>query len=83
MARETIDVDKLIRQRKAFDKNSKGVAYNELLKAKENSKNIFNTYFFQDKGREHGADRHTGQHQDPAGGGGADVGAHNNADGVG
>lgn len=56
MAREEINIDKLIRQRKMFDKGSKRVAYNELLEAKEDSKNIFNQYFFQDKGREHGAD---------------------------
>ena len=63
MAREEINVDKLLRQRAAFDRrtsfdknNTKSVAYNELVKTKEKSQNIFNTYFFQDKGREHGAD---------------------------
>ena len=63
MAREEINIDKLLTQRAAFDKrttfdtkNKKSVAYNELVEAKENSKNIFNTYFFQEKGREHGAD---------------------------
>lgn len=63
MAREEINVDKLLRQRAAFDRrtsfdknNKKSVAYNELVKAKEQNQNIFNSYFFQDKGREHGAD---------------------------
>lgn len=57
MAREEINVEKLLRQRAAFDKtNSKSVAYNELVRAKKDSRNIFNTYFFQDKGREHNAD---------------------------
>ena len=63
MAREEINVNKLLRQRAAFDRrtsfdknNTKSVAYNELVETKEKSQNIFNTYFFQDKGREHGAD---------------------------
>lgn len=56
MAREEIDTEKLLRQRAAFDGMGKKVAYNDMVKAKEQSKNIFNTYFFQDKGREHGAD---------------------------
>ena len=46
MAREEINTEKLLKR----------VAYNQLMEAKKDSKNIFNTYFFQDKGREHGAD---------------------------
>ena len=57
---EKIDTEKLLRQRAAFDRETKSVRYNDayknLVKAKKDSKNIFNTYFFQDKGREHGAD---------------------------
>lgn len=52
MAREKIDVDQLLRKRKAFNQS----AFNQLKDAKKDSANIFNTYFFQDKGREHGAD---------------------------
>lgn len=46
MAREEINTEKLLKR----------VAYNQLMEAKKDSENIFNTYFFQDKGREHGAD---------------------------
>lgn len=52
MAREEINVEQLLRKRKAFNKE----AFNQLKDAKKDSRNIFNTYFFQDKGREHGAD---------------------------
>lgn len=52
MAREEIDVGQLLRKRKAFNES----AFKKLTKAKKDSANIFNTYFFQDKGREHGAD---------------------------
>ena len=52
MAREKIDVDQLIRKRVAYNQS----AFKNLKTAKEDSKNIFNSYFFQDKGREHGAD---------------------------
>ena len=52
MAREEINVDQLIRKRVAYNKQ----AFDNLKTAKEDSKNIFNSYFFQDKGREHGAD---------------------------
>ena len=52
MAREKIDMDQLLRKRKAFNQS----AFNQLKAAKKDSANIFNTYFFQDKGREHGAD---------------------------
>ena len=41
---ELIDIDKEIRKRVAFNKMADG------------DKAVFNTYFFQDKGREHGAD---------------------------
>lgn len=57
---EKIDTEKLLKQRAAFDREIKSVRYNDaykdLIEAKKDSKNIFNTYFFQDKGREHGAD---------------------------
>ena len=57
---EKIDTEKLLRQRAMFDRETKSVRYNDaykdLIEAKKDSKNIFNTYFFQDKGREHGAD---------------------------
>ena len=52
MAREEINVDQLLRKRVAYNKQ----AYKRLENAKEDSRNIFNTYFFQEKGREHGAD---------------------------
>lgn len=57
---EKIDTEKLLRQRAMFDRETKSVRYNDaykdLIEAKKDSRNIFNTYFFQDKGREHGAD---------------------------
>jgi hypothetical protein len=52
MAREKIDVDQLLAKRVAYNKQ----ALSKLKDAKEESKNIFNQYFFLDKGREHGAD---------------------------
>ena len=52
MAREEINVEQLIRKNKAYNE----VAFKKLKDAKEDSKNIFNQYFFQEKGREHGAD---------------------------
>lgn len=52
MAREEINVDQLLRKRKAYNEQ----AFKRLQTAKEDSRNIFNTYFFQEKGREHGAD---------------------------
>lgn len=52
MAREEINVDQLLRKRVAYNQG----AYKNLQQAKKDSRNIFNTYFFQDKGREHGAD---------------------------
>lgn len=52
MAREEINVEQLLRKRKAFNQN----AFDKLKDAKAESRNIFNQYFFQDKGREHGAD---------------------------
>lgn len=57
---EKIDTEKLLRQRAMYDRETKSVRYNDaykdLVEAKKDSRNIFNTYFFQDKGREHGAD---------------------------
>lgn len=52
MAREEINVDQLLKKRKAYNQE----AFQKLKTAKKDSRNIFNTYFFQDKGREHGAD---------------------------
>ena len=52
MAREKIDVDQLLAKRVAYNKE----AYTKMQKAKKESENIFNQYFFLDKGREHGAD---------------------------
>lgn len=49
MAREEINVEQLLRKRKAFNQN----AFDKLKDAKAESRNIFNQYFFQDKGREH------------------------------
>ena len=52
MAREEINVDQLLAKRKAYNER----AFKKLQDAKDDSRNIFNQYFFQDKGREHGAD---------------------------
>ena len=52
MAREEINVDQLLQKRKAYNEN----AFKKLKDAQDDSRNIFNQYFFQDKGREHGAD---------------------------
>ena len=52
MAREEINIDRLLQKRKAYNET----AFRKLQDAKKDSRNIFNTYFFQDKGREHGAD---------------------------
>ena len=52
MAREEINIDQLLAKRVAYNKQ----AYKTLEKTRKDSSNIFNQYFFQDKGREHGAD---------------------------
>ena len=52
MAREEINVDQLLRKRKAYNEK----AFARLKDIQKDSRNIFNQYFFQDKGREHGAD---------------------------
>ena len=52
MAREKINVDQLLAKRVAYNKQ----AFKNLKQAQDDNKNIFNSYFFQDKGREHGAD---------------------------
>ena len=51
MAREEINMDKLLRQRAAFDRrtsfdknNTKSVAYNELVDVKEQNQNILMPY---------------------------------------
>ncbi len=52
MAREEINVEQLVKKNKAYNE----AAFKRLKTAKDDSKNIFNEYFFQEKGREHGAD---------------------------